>query len=151
MSLSEQIDAELKAAMLAKDEVKKLTLRGIKKEIIEAKTAPGANGEVSDDTVLKIIAKMLKQRKETATIYEQQNRPELAANEQAEAAILEAFLPKQMSAEELEAAIKALVAEVGAAGPKDMGKVMGLASKQLAGKAEGKAISDTVKAILNSL
>lgn len=151
MSLSEQIDADLKAAMIARDEVRKLTVRGIKKEIIEAKTAPGANGEITDDTILKIVTKLLKQRKDAAAIYIQQNRPELAENEMFEAVILESYLPKQMSADELEAAIKVLVAENGATGPKDMGKVMGIASKQLAGKAEGRLISELVKTVLNSL
>jgi uncharacterized protein YqeY len=150
MNLSEQIDADLKAAMLAKDEVRKLTIRGIKKEIIEAKTAPGANGEVNDDMIQKIVAKLLKQRKDSATIYTEQGRPELAENELAEAAILECYLPKQLSAEELEAAISDLIAQTGAQGPKDMGKVMGVASKQLAGKAEGRLISETVKRLLNS-
>jgi uncharacterized protein YqeY len=151
MNLAEQIDADLKAAMLAKDEVRKLTIRGIKKEIIEAKTAPGANGEITDDTIQKIVSKLLKQRKDSATIYVQQGRPELAENELAEAAILECYLPKQMGPEELEAAVKAIVAEVAATGPKDMGKVMGVASKQLAGKAEGRLISDMVKTVLNAL
>jgi len=151
MTLAEQIDADLKAAMIARDEVRKLTVRGIKKEIIEAKTAPGANGEITDDMILKIVTKLLKQRKDSATIYVQQNRPELAENEMLEAAILESYLPKQMNAEELEAAIKAIVAETGATGPKDMGKVMGVASKQLAGKAEGRLISEAVKNVLNSL
>jgi uncharacterized protein len=150
MSLAEQIDQDLKAAMLARDEVRKLTIRGIKKDIIEAKTAPGSNGEVSDDMVLKIVSRMLKQRKESAEIYQQQSRPELAENELAEAAILEAYLPKQMSASELEEAIKVLITEVGADGPKDMGKVMGVASKKLAGLAEGRVISETVKRLLNS-
>jgi len=151
MNLAEQIDADLKAAMIAKDEVRKLTVRGIKKEIIEAKTAPGANGEITDDMILKIVTKLLKQRKDSGTIYVQQNRPELAENEMAEAAILESYLPKQMSAEELEDAIKAIIVETGASGPKDMGKVMGVASKQLAGKAEGRLISESVKNVLNSL
>lgn len=150
MDLSEQINADLKTAMLAKDEVAKLTIRGIKKEIIEAKTAPGANGEVSDDAILKIIAKLLKQRKDTATIYTEQGRPELAENELAEAAVLERYLPKQMSSEELDTAIKEIIAQTGAQGPKDMGKVMGVATKQLAGKAEGRSISETVKRLLNS-
>jgi uncharacterized protein len=150
MTLVEKIDQDLKAAMLAKDEVKKMTIRGIKKDIIEARTAPGSNGEVSDDVVLKIVTKMLKQRKESATIYEQQGRPELAESELAEAAVLENYLPQQMSPEALTAAIKDIVAEVGAAGPKDMGKVMGVASKKLAGLADGRAISETVKLILNS-
>jgi uncharacterized protein YqeY len=151
MNLAEQIDADLKTAMIARDEVRKLTVRGIKKEIIEAKTAPGANGIVTDDMILKIVTKLLKQRKDSAAIYMQQNRPELAENELLEAAILEAYLPKQMSAEELEAAVKAIVAETGAEGPKDMGKVMGVASKQLAGKAEGRLISEMVKTVLNNL
>lgn len=151
MNLAEKIDADLKAAMIARDEVRKLTVRGIKKEIIEARTAPGANGEITDDTILKIVTKLLKQRKDSATIYAQQNRPELADNELAEAAILESYLPKQMSAEELEAAVKAVVTDTGATGPKDMGKVMGQASKLLAGKAEGRLISEMVKTVLNSL
>jgi len=151
MNLAEQIDADLKTAMIARDEVRKLTVRGIKKEIIEAKTAPGANGIVTDDMILKIVTKLLKQRKDSAAIYMQQNRPELAENELLEAAILEAYLPKQMSAEELEAAVKAIVAETGAEGPKDMGKVMGVASKQLAGKAEGRLSSEMVKTVLYNL
>jgi len=150
MNLSEQIDADLKAAMIARDEVRKLTIRGIKKEIIEARTAPGANGEVSEDIILKIVAKLLKQRKDSAAIYVEQSRPELAENELAEAAVLEHYLPKQMSMEELEAAIRDVIAQTGARGAKDMGKVMGVASKQLAGKAEGRIISETVKRLLNS-
>lgn len=150
MKLTEQIDADLKAAMLARDEVRKLTIRGIKKEIIEARTAPGSTGEVGDDEVVKICAKLLKQRKDSATIYIQQSRPELAESELAEAAILEGYMPKQMSAEELESAIRSIIAQTGAEGPKDMGKVMGVASKQLAGKVEGRVLSDTVKQILNS-
>lgn len=150
MKLTEQIDADLKAAMLARDEVRKLTIRGIKKEIIEARTAPGSTGEVGDDEVVKICAKLLKQRKDSAAIYIQQSRPELAESELAEAAILEGYMPKQMSAEELESAIRSIIAQSGAEGPKDMGKVMGAASKQLAGKVEGRVLSDTVKQILNS-
>lgn len=150
MNLSEQIDADLKAAMIARDEVRKLTIRGIKKEIIEARTAPGANGEVSEDIILKIVAKLLKQRKDSAAIYVEQGRPELAENELAEAAVLEHYLPKQISMEELEAAIRDVIAQTGAQGAKDMGKVMGVASKQLAGKTEGRIISETVKRLLNS-
>lgn len=150
MKLTEQIDADLKAAMLAKDEVRKLTIRGIKKEIIEARTAPGATGDVTDEDVVKIVSKMLKQRKESATIYVEQGRPELADSELAEAAILEVYLPKQLSSEELTAALKAIMEQVGAQDPKDMGKVMGVASKQLAGKVEGRVLSDTVKQLLNS-
>jgi hypothetical protein len=150
MNLVEQIDADLKSAMLARDEVRKLTIRGIKKEIIEAKTAPGANGEVSDDTILKIVAKLLKQRKDSAAIYSEQGRADLAENELAEAAVLETYMPKQMSAEELDAAIRDMIAQTGAQGPKDMGKVMGVATKKLAGKAEGRVISETVKRLLNA-
>lgn len=149
MKLTEQIDADLKAAMLARDEVRKLTIRGIKKEIIEARTAPGSSGEVGDEEVVKICAKLLKQRKDSAAIYIQQSRPELAESELAEAAILEGYMPKQMSTEELESAIRSIIAQTGAEGPKDMGKVMGIASKQLAGKVEGRVLSDTVKQILN--
>ena len=137
--------------MLARDKVRLEALRGAKKEFLEAKTAKGANGELSDENATKILVKMVKQRKESAKIYEENNRAELAQNELAEAAVLEEYLPKQLSAEELEAEIRTIIAEVGAAGPKDMGKVMGVASKRLAGKAEGRAISETVKNILNSL
>lgn len=151
MTFTEQIDQDLKAAMLAKDEVKKLTLRAIKKEIIEAKTAPGANGEVSDDTVMKIVAKMLKQRKESAAIYQQQGRPELAESELAEATVLEAYLPQPLTLEALQAELKSIFQEIGAKGPQDMGKVMGIASKKLAGKVDGRMLSETVKTLLQSL
>ncbi|MDP4277110.1 MAG: GatB/YqeY domain-containing protein [Bacteroidota bacterium] len=150
MKLTEQIDADLKAAMLARDEVRKLTIRGIKKDIIEARTAPGSNGEVSDADVLKIVARMLKQRKDSAAIYIEQGRPDLAENELAEAGVLEEYMPKQLSEEELVAAIKAIIAQTGAQGPKDMGKVMGVATKQLAGKVEGKVLSQAVKQLLNA-
>ena len=124
------------------------TLRGIKKEFLEAKTAKGGNGELADDAATKILVKMVKQRKETAAIYTEQNRPELAQNELAEAAVIEEYLPKQMSEEELTEALKAIIAQVGASSAKDMGKVMGVASKQLAGKAEGRTISAKVKELL---
>lgn len=150
MTLTERIDADLITAMKARNEVAKLTIRGIKKEIIEAKTAPGANGEITDEEVLKIIVKLLKQRKDSATIYTEQGRTDLAETELAEAVVLESYLPKQMSMDELEAAIKEIIAQTGAQGPKDMGKVMGVASKQLAGKTEGRLISETVKRLLNS-
>jgi uncharacterized protein len=150
MKLTEQIDADLKAAMIARNEVGKLTIRDIKKEIIEAKTAPGANGEVSDDTVMKILVKMLKQRKESAEIYIQQNRPDLAENELAEATVIEKYMPKAMSPEELEKAIGDIIAKTGAQSSKEMGKVMGLAGKELAGKADGRTISEVVKRLLNS-
>ena len=123
-------------------------LRGVKKEFIEAKTAKNSDGELSDDAALKILQKMVKQRKESAAIFTEQNRPELAENELAEAAVIETYLPKQMSDEELTAAVKAIIAEVGATSAKEMGKVMGVASKKLAGKAEGRAISEKVKSLL---
>ncbi len=148
MNLFDQISADIKAAMLAKDKLKLEALRGVKKEFIEAKTAKGADGELSDDVANKILQKMVKQRKESAEIYTTQNRPDLAEKEVAEAAVIEVYLPKQMSAEELEVALKAIIAEVGATSAKEMGKVMGVASKQLAGKADGKMISETVKKLL---
>ncbi|MBD5387691.1 GatB/YqeY domain-containing protein [bacterium] len=151
MNLFDKISEDIKKAMLAREKVRLEALRGAKKEFLEAKTAKGANGELSDDNATKILVKMVKQRKESARIYEENNRPELAANELAEAAVLEEYLPKQLSADELEAEIRVIITETGATGPKDMGKVMGVASKRLAGKAEGRAISETVKNILNSL
>lgn len=149
MNLFDKISNDIKAAMLAKDVVRRETLRGVKKEFIEAKTAKGSDGELSDDTALKILTKMVKQRKESAKIYTEQNRQDLADNELAEASIIEEYLPKQLSAEELETELKAIIASTGATSPKEMGKVMGVASKQLAGRAEGKAISDMVKKLLS--
>lgn len=151
MNLFDKISEDIKKAMLAREKVRLEALRGAKKEFLEAKTAKGANGELSDDNATKILVKMVKQRKESARIYEENNRPELAVNELAEAAVLEEYLPKQLSADELEAEIRVIITETGATGPKEMGKVMGVASKRLAGKAEGRAISETVKNILNSL
>ena len=151
MNLFDQISEDIKKAMLARDKVRLEALRGIKKEFLEAKTAKGANGELLDETATKIMVKMVKQRKESARIYEENSRPELAANELAEAAVIEEYLPKQLTAEELEAEVKAVIAETGAAGPKDMGKVMGVATKRLAGRAEGRQVSETVKRLLNSL
>ena len=149
MSLFDTVSNDIKSAMLAKDRVKLEALRGVKKEFIEAKTAKGGSGELSDDAALKILAKMVKQRRERATIYVEQNRPELAESELAEAAVIEAYMPKQLSDEELTAELQAILAEVGAAGPQDMGKVMGVASKRLAGRADGRAISTKVKELLN--
>ena len=144
----EEISSAITAAMKARDKVRLETLRAIKKDFLEAKTAPGANGELSDDAALKIIAKLVKQRKDTAVIYQENGRPELAANELAEAAIMEEYLPKQLSEEELTESLKAIIAQVGATSAKDMGKVMGVATKSLAGKAEGRAISAKVKELL---
>lgn len=146
--LFDQISADIKTAMLARDKVKLEALRGIKKEFIEAKTAKGGDGNLADEVAVKILMKMQKQRKDTAVIYAEQGRPELAETELAEAAVIEAYLPAQMSDAELEAEVSAIIAQVGATGPQDMGKVMGVATKQLAGKTEGRLISEKVKALL---
>ena len=148
MNLFDTISGDIKAAMLARDKVRLETLRGVKKEFLEAKTAKGGDGELSDDAAMKILVKMHKQRKESAAIFSQQNRQDLSENELAEAAIIEEYLPKQMTEEELTAALKEIIAQTGASSAKDMGKVMGVATKQLAGKAEGKAISAKVKELL---
>lgn len=148
MSLFDTISNDIKSAMLAKDKVRLEALRGIKKEFIEAKTAKGSDGELHDDVAMKILAKMVKQRKESAEIYSGQNREDLAQNELAEAAIIEEYLPKQLSDAELEAELRQIIAEVGASSPQEMGKVMGVASKRLAGRAEGRAISAKVKELL---
>ena len=147
--LFDQISADIKKAMLARDKVTLEALRGIKKEFLEVKTAKGGDGTLHDDQGVKIMQKMVKQRKETALIYREQNRSELAENELAEAAVIEKYLPQQMSDAELETAVSAIIAQVGATGAQDMGKVMGVATKQLAGKTEGRLISEKVKALLN--
>jgi hypothetical protein len=149
MNLFDQVSEDIKKAMLAREKVRLEALRGAKKEFLEAKTAKGANGELTDETAIKIIVKMVKQRKESAQIYSDNNRPELAENELAEAAVLEEYLPKQLTGEELDAELRAIIAETRATGPKEMGKVMGVASKRLAGRAEGRAISEAVKRLLN--
>ncbi len=148
MNLFDQVSNDIKSAMLAKDKVRLEALRGIKKEFLEAKTAKGADGELTDDMAMKILAKMVKQRKESAQIYTEQNRPDLAEPELAEAAVIETYLPKQMNEEELTEALKAIIAQVGATTPQEMGKVMGVATKQLAGRADGRAISAKVKELL---
>lgn len=150
MDLFEKVSEDIKNAMKAKDKVALETLRNVKKVFLEAKTAPGANDTLTDADALKIIQKLVKQGKDSATIYTQQNRPDLAEGELAQVKVLETYLPQQMTAEELEAAVKAIIAQVGAEGPKDMGKVMGVASKSLSGQAEGRAISEVVKRLLNS-
>jgi len=149
MSLETQIMTEMKEAMKAKDDAALRGLRAIKAEIIKAKTEPGANGQLNEDGELKLLQKLVKQRKDSLAIYTEQNRPDLAQKEQEEIAIIEKFLPQQLSADELKAALTAIISEVGAAGPQDMGKVMGTATKQLAGKADGKAISAMVKELLS--
>jgi len=147
--LFDKVSGDIKTAMLARDKVALEALRGMKKEFLEAKTAKGSDGHLPEDVAVKIIQKMIKQRKESAQIYIEQNRPELAENELAEATVLEKYLPTQMTDAELELAVAAIIAQVGATGPQDMGKVMGVASKQLAGKTEGRLISDKVKALLS--
>ncbi len=134
--------------MLAKDRVALQALRGIKKEFIEAKTAPGANGELTDEIALKILAKMVKQRRESAAIYTEQNRPDLAEAELAEVAVIEKYLPKALSEAELTEELTKIIASVGATSPADMGKVMGAATKALAGRADGRAISAMVRQLL---
>lgn len=148
MNLFDKVSGDIKTAMLARDKVRLEALRGIKKEFLEAKTAKGGDGELSNDAALKILAKMVKQRKESASIYTEQNREDLAGEELAQAAIIEEYLPKQLSEEELTAALKEIIARVGATSAKEMGKVMGTATKELAGKAEGKAISAKVRELL---
>ena len=148
MNLVEQINADIKSAMLAKDKDKLEALRAIKAAFMVALTEKGAAHELTDDAALKIIQKLVKQRKDSAAIYEQNNRMELFEKEISEAAVIEKYLPAQLSKEEIEAQIKTLITQVGASGPQDMGKVMGAASKQLAGKAEGKLIAQVVKELL---
>ncbi|MDR1098119.1 MAG: GatB/YqeY domain-containing protein [Tannerella sp.] len=148
MDLFDQVSADIKAAMLAKDRVKLEALRQVKKFFLEAKTAPGANDQLADDAALKIIRKLVKQGKDSAQIYAEQNRPELAETELAQVRVLEEYLPGQLSPEELEAELRKIIAETGAAGPQDLGRVMGVATKALSGKAEGRAVSEAVKRIL---
>jgi uncharacterized protein YqeY len=148
MNLFDQISADIKTAMLAREAVKLEALRGIKKEFLEAKTAKGGDGELSDDAAIKILTKMVKQRKDAADIFAQQNRADLAEKELAEVVAISAYLPKQLTETELETIIKQIIADVNAEGAKDLGKVMGVASKQLAGKAEGRVISEVVKRLL---
>ena len=148
MALFDQISEDIKSAMKARDKVRLETLRNIKKVFLEAKTAPGANDTLTDADALKIISKLAKQGKETATTYTQAGRQDLADAELAQVEVLESYLPKQLSQEEIEAEVKNLIAEVGATSMKEMGKVMGTASKQLAGKADGRVISEIVKKLL---
>ena len=148
MTLFEQVSKDIVAAMKAKDKVRLDALRNIKKYFLEAKTAPGANDELSDADATKILAKLAKQGRDTAALYVEQTRPDLAEAEAAQAAVIEEYLPQPLTPEELETALREIIAQVGATSPKDMGKVMGVASKQLAGKADGKAISTKVKELL---
>ena len=148
MGLFEQVSEDIKTAMKAKDKVALETLRNVKKVFLEAKTAPGANDTLNDADALKLIQKLSKQGKDAAEIYIQQGRQDLADAELAQVKVMEAYLPKQMTPEELEAALRAIIAETGATSAKDMGKVMGVATKRLAGQAEGRAISAKVKELL---
>lgn len=150
MNLFDQVSEDIKKAMLARDAARLEALRGIKKEFLEAKTAKGADGELPDDKAMAILAKMIKQRKESAGIYTQQNRPELAKVELDQAQVIAEYLPATLSEEELTAKLREIIARVGATSPKEMGKVMGVASKELAGRAEGKAISAKVRELLNN-
>jgi uncharacterized protein YqeY len=148
MNLEQKIMAELKTAMLAKDEKGLRSLRAIKAAILLAKTSEGAGGDLKEEDEIKLLQKLVKQRKDSLEIFQQQNRADLAQKEQEEIEVIEKFLPKQLSAEELRAIISTIIAETGASSPADMGKVMGAATKQLAGKADGKAISAIVKELL---
>lgn len=148
MSLFEQVSGDIITAMKAKDKVTLEALRNIKKVFIEAKTAPGANDTLEDAAALKILQKLAKQGTDSAALYTSQGRPDLAEAEQAQVAVIERYLPKQMDAAEIEAAVKEIIASTGASSIKEMGKVMGMASKQLAGRADGKTISDIVKRLL---
>jgi len=148
MSLEQQIMTEMKEAMKAKNEAVLRGLRAIKAEIIKAKTEPGAGGEINEETEEKFLQKMMKQRKDSLEIFEKQGREDLAVKEREEISLIEKFLPKQLDAAELKEIIAKIITETGAASPADMGKVMGVASKQLAGKADGKSISAVVKELL---
>ena len=150
MELFDIISNDIKEAMKAKDKVALDTLRNIKKVLLESKTAPGANDTVSDETAIKLIQKLAKQGKESAELYSSQNRPELAQEELAQVAVMEKYLPKQLSEDEIKTVLAGIIEQTGASGPQDMGKVMGVATKQLAGKAEGKTISAIVKQLLNN-
>ena len=149
MSLETTVMEKMKDAMRAKDDVALRSLRAIKAAILNAKTAEGATGEIKPEEELKMVQKLVKQRKDSLDIYKQQNRPDLAEKEEEEIAVLEQFLPKQMTEAELKEEVKSIITSVGATSPADMGKVMGAATKQLAGKADGKAISAAVKELLS--
>ena len=150
MSLEEKVMSLMKDAMKSKDEATLRGLRAIKAEIIKAKTEPGANGAISEDAEMKLLQKLVKQRKDSLAIFQEQNRADLAQKEAEEIAVIEKFLPAQMSEDQVKAAIDLIIKEVGAAGPQDLGKVMGVASKQLAGKADGKLIATVAKSALTN-
>ena len=147
--LFEQVSADIVSAMKNKDKVRLMALRNVKKYFIETKTAPGANDELSDEDAIKILAKLAKQGKDTAAVYESQNRADLAEEEMKQVHIIEEYLPKPLSAEELRAALSAIIQETGVTDIKEMGRVMGIASKRLAGKAEGRTISAMVRELFS--
>lgn len=149
MSLEQNIMAAMKEAMLAKNEAALRGLRAVKSAIILAKTAEGASKELTGEQEIAMLQKLIKQRKDSLAIFEQQNRPDLAQKEKDEIAVIEKFLPQQLDAEELKEVVKKIIAETGASGIKDMGKVMGMATKQLAGKADNKTVSEVVKGLLS--
>lgn len=149
MSLKEKIEAEIKQAMLKKDKERLTPLRAIKSQILLAATEKGGSDELSEDAEIKLLTKAAKQRRDSLEIYQKEGREDLAAKEQSELNVIEEFLPKQLTEAELEDALQAVISQVGATGPQDMGKVMGAATKQLAGKADGKAISSKVKELLS--
>lgn len=148
MSLEQKIMTELKAAMIAKDEAALRSLRAVKAAILLAKTSEGGGGDLKEEDEIKLLQKLVKSRKDSFEIFQQQNRPDLAKKEEEEIAVIEKFLPKQMSPDEVRQELTAIIASVGASSPADMGKVMGVATKQLAGKADGKTISALVKELL---
>lgn len=148
MAIFDTISADIVVAMKAKDKVRLEALRGIKKLFLEAKTAPGSDGTLSDEMATKILAKLSKQGKDTATLYTEQGRPDLAEAELAQVAVIDEYLPQPLTPEELEATLRAIIAQVGATTLKDLGKVMGMATKQLAGHADGKQVSDLAKQLL---
>ena len=147
--LFEQVSQDIVSAMKAKDKARLAALRNVKKLFIEARTAPGAGDELSDEAALRILAKLAKQGRDTAALYREQNRPDLAEEEEAQVAVVESYLPRQLSPEELSARLRAIIAELGAKGPQDMGRVMGVATKELAGQADGRDISTRVRALLS--
>ncbi len=149
MDLFDTISADIKKAMLAKDRVRLEALRGIKKEFLEAKTAKGSDGTLTNEVATRVLVKMAKQRRESANIYTEQNRPDLAESELAEVAVIEEYLPKQLSDEELTAELTRIIGELGVTEPSQMGRVMGVATKALAGRADGRAIQAKVKELLN--
>lgn len=149
MNLEQKIMAELKTAMLAKDEKALRSLRAIKAAILLAKTSEGAGGELKEEDEIKILQKLVKQRKDSLEIYEKQNREDLAAKEREEIGVIEQFLPRQMTPDEIRKELTAIISETGASSPSEMGKVMGVATKRLAGKADGKTISTLVKELLS--